>query len=549
MATPNATAPADEPGQPPALTTAALAQQAPGAVVEQIITPFEVSGGTDATGKLLPVDYEKLTRDFGATRITPELLERFERVTGRRPHRFMRRGIVLSHRELDVILDRYEKGEPFFLYTGRGPSSDSMHVGHATPFEFTKYLQDVFDCPLVVQLTDDEKYMHSEKITIEDSRRYARENAKDIIAIGFDPAKTFIFTDTEYLSSSRAFYENVISMAKRITINQIKGTFGFNDENNIGEFFFCAIQSAPAFATSFPHIFGDDHTKVRNIPCLIPCAIDQDPYFRQTRDKAQKLKYRKPSLLHSIFFPALQGPGSKMSASVDSSAIFLNDTQKKIKDKINKHAFSGGQDTLEKHRELGGRTKDDVPFQYLTFFMEDDDELERLRAGYEAGEILTGEMKQTCIKYLQEYVAAFQERRNKVTEEIRQEFMTPRKLEYKGNPNPIKAVDGLDSTKAESLKKKDSKDKENSQKSQQQRPAQAPAQSTSTPTPSESQSPLTPNVDSATHVGGKSSGNSHAKKMSLGGKTKISVSEETEDGTDANGSPTSRLKRLSVSQA
>ncbi|KPI35738.1 Tryptophan--tRNA ligase, cytoplasmic [Cyphellophora attinorum] len=523
MATNNAAAPADEPGQPPALTTAALAQQAPGAVVEQKITPFEVSGGTDASGKLLPVDYEKLTRDFGATRITPELLERFERVTGRKPHRFMRRGIVLSHRELDVILDRYEKGEPFFLYTGRGPSSDSMH-----------------------------KYMHSEKITIEDSRRYARENAKDIIAIGFDPAKTFIFTDTEYLSSSRAFYENVISMAKRITINQIKGTFGFNDENNIGEFFFCAIQSAPAFATSFPHIFGDNHNKVRNIPCLIPCAIDQDPYFRQTRDKAQKLKYRKPSLLHSVFLPALQGPGSKMSASVDSSAIFLTDTPNQIKSKINKHAFSGGQDTLEKHRELGGRAKDDVPFQYLTFFMEDDDELERLRAGYEAGEILTGEMKQTCIKYLQQYVAEFQERRKRTTEEVRQEFMTPRKLEYKGNPNPIKAVDGLDSTKAESLKKKDSKDKENSHKSQQQQQQspQAPAQSASTAAPTESQSPLTPNVDSATHVGNSSkSPDSHAKKMSLGGKTKISVSEETEDGTDANGSPTSRLKRLSVSQA
>lgn len=48
------------------------------------------------------------------------LLERFEKVTGKKPHRFMRRGIVFSHREFDIILDRYERGEPFFLYTGRG---------------------------------------------------------------------------------------------------------------------------------------------------------------------------------------------------------------------------------------------------------------------------------------------------------------------------------------------------------------------------------------------------------------------------------------------
>jgi tryptophanyl-tRNA synthetase len=29
-----------------------------------------------------------------------------------------------------------------------------------------------------------------------------------------------------------------------------------------------------------------------DIPCLIPCAIDQDPYFRLTRECAQRLKYK-----------------------------------------------------------------------------------------------------------------------------------------------------------------------------------------------------------------------------------------------------------------
>ena len=38
------------------------------------------------------------------------------------------------------ILDRYEQGKPFFLYTGRGPSSDSMHLGHLIPFMFTKFV-------------------------------------------------------------------------------------------------------------------------------------------------------------------------------------------------------------------------------------------------------------------------------------------------------------------------------------------------------------------------------------------------------------------------
>jgi len=159
------------------------------------------------------------------------------------------------------------------------------------------------------------------------------------------------------------FYENVTMMAKRITIDSVMGTVGFNQSNNIGEFFFPAGQPATAFATSFPHIFGAVPLKARQIPCLIPCAIDQDPYFRQCREHAEEMKYKKPALIHSIFLPALQGPGSKMSASVDASAIFLTDTPAQIKKKINKYAFSGGQDTEENHRKLGGRADQDVAFQ------------------------------------------------------------------------------------------------------------------------------------------------------------------------------------------
>jgi tryptophanyl-tRNA synthetase len=130
---------------------------------------------------------------------------------------------------------------------------------------------------------------------------------------------------------------------------------------------FAAIQAASSFAGSFPFLFGPDSNQ---IPCLIPCAIDQDPYFRLTRDVASQLKYAKPSLLHARFLDALQGPGSKMSASIDSSAILVGDNLKTISAKINRFAFSGGQETLEEHRAKGGNPDIDVPYQYLTFFLE-----------------------------------------------------------------------------------------------------------------------------------------------------------------------------------
>lgn len=51
-------------------------------------------------------------------------------------------------------------------------------------------------------LTDDEKYLFSEKRTVEEVQGYCSSNAKDIIAIGFDPAKTFIFSDVCFLTDS-----------------------------------------------------------------------------------------------------------------------------------------------------------------------------------------------------------------------------------------------------------------------------------------------------------------------------------------------------------
>jgi len=73
------------------------------------------------------------------------------------------------------------------------------------------------------------------------------------------------------------------------------------------------------------------------VPCLIPCAIDQDPYFRMTRDVAPRLGYLKPALVHSTFIPALQGAQTKMSGSDAATSVYLTDTPKEIKSKINKY--------------------------------------------------------------------------------------------------------------------------------------------------------------------------------------------------------------------
>lgn len=393
---------------------------AEGATDEDDVNPWSVST-TNAKG----VDYDKLIVRFGSSKIDKELVDRIEKVTGQKPHRFLRRGIFFSHRDMHQVLDAYEKQKSFYLYTGRGPSSEAMHLGHLIPFIFTKWLQDVFDIPLVIQLTDDEKYLWKD-LTVEECYRFSLENTKDIIACGFDVNKTFIFSDFDYMGSTSAFFRNVVRVQKHVTYNQVKGIFGFTDSDVIGKISFPATQAAPSFSNSFPHIFGDR----KDVQCLIPCAIDQDPYFRMTRDVAPRLGYAKPALLHSTFFPALQGAQTKMSASDTNSSIFLTDTPKQIKNKVNKYAFSGGKDTVEEHRQFGGNTDVDVSFMYLTFFLEDDEQLEKIRQDYTSGALLTGELKKILIETLQPMIATHQEQRKHVTDEMVKQFMTPRPLNF-----------------------------------------------------------------------------------------------------------------------
>lgn len=97
--------------------------------------------------------------------------------------------------------------------------------------------------------------------------------------------------------------------------------------DNIGKSSFPAVQATPSFSAAFPIPLKG----VKDMPCLIPCAIDQDAYFRMTRDVAPRLGYPKPCLVHSTFFPPLQGRGGKMSASTANTAVYMTDTPKQVR--------------------------------------------------------------------------------------------------------------------------------------------------------------------------------------------------------------------------
>ena len=159
------------------------------------VTPWEVKGN---------IDYDRLIAEFGVEEINDELLSRIKKHTGEL-HPFLRRKIFFAHRDLKWILDEYEKGNKFFLYTGRGPSGNT-HMGHIIPWIFTKWLQDKFGAELWFQMTDDEKFLFKPDLSLEDTNSMAHENALDVIALGFDPKKTKILIDYLNENGKKAEY-------------------------------------------------------------------------------------------------------------------------------------------------------------------------------------------------------------------------------------------------------------------------------------------------------------------------------------------------------
>ena len=369
---------------------------------EMIVTPWEVSG---------KIDYEKLIKQFGTQPLTPDLLERLHKNAGEL-HPQLERRIFFSHRDLDWLLQKYENGEKFVLYTGRGPSGP-VHIGHLAPWIFTKYLQDKFDAKLYFQITDDERFLYHDSFTMDDPQKWAYENALDLIALGFDFRKTRIIIDTKNID---ALYPLALKIAKHVTFSTAKAVFGFQESTNIGLVYYPAIQAAPAFLESA--LVG------RSIPCLIPAAIDQDPYWRITRDVALKLGYYKPAQIHCRFVPGL-GRGGKMSASLPETAIFTVDSPKLAQKKI-MSAFTGGRATVEEQKRLGANPDVCSVFAYDYFLFMNQNEIEELRFKCSSGNIMCGDCKQVLASRVSKFLTEHQEQREKAKDKIEEYLFNPK---------------------------------------------------------------------------------------------------------------------------
>ena len=359
------------------------------------ITPWEVVGH---------VDYDRLIKEFGTQPIDSEIIEKFQKITGE-VHPMLKLHYFFSHRDLDSILRKVESGEKIYLYTGRGPSG-MVHMGHLMPWMFTKYLQDKFGSKLLFQLTDDEKFLYSQERTREEIRRYTYENILDIISVGFDPNNTKIIVDTTHI---KHLYPIALEIAKRITFSTAKAVFGFSSSTNIGMIGFPPVQAAPCFLPSL--IEG------KPTPVLIPAAIDQDPYWRMTRDVAEKMGFYKPAQIHSKFLPSLDSRGGKMSSSKPETAIFTTDEPEVIEKKVSS-AFTGGQATVALQRLYGGNALGCPVFWYLRYFFDDEKESDERFVKCISGNLLCGECKSDLARESKSFISTLKKRRESAKDSI-----------------------------------------------------------------------------------------------------------------------------------
>ena len=462
--------------------------------IDNKITPWEVKGH---------IDYQQQIDQFSTIPIDQTLIDRWEKVTNTRVHHFIRRGIIFSHQDINNVLDCVERHIPIYVYTGRGPSSTSMHLGHLVPFLFTKYLQDALKCIVIIQLSDDEKFIFKDGIYPEDLakyKEYSYQNARDIIACGFDKSRTLIFSNLE--SNNDDLYFNNVLLMKHIHNGTIKSTYGLGEilpksiqdllhdklekmkhnngifdpdddstqlindikstlkkfshssSSSVGQCTWPIFQCGPSYCTSFRKIFikalmyaldqdmPDAHKSVykkclkelstikskQSIMCIVPMAIDQAPYFRLARDSAYITKCPKPATIYSKFLPSLSGVDSKMSSTGNSNnVIFLDYTEKKIKKAI-MSAFSGGKDNVSDHKKYGGNIDVDVAYKYLTYFLESDSELERIRNEYTGGIMLSSEIKEITAGCITQIILTHQNTKLEITDDILIDFFNKDKI-------------------------------------------------------------------------------------------------------------------------
>jgi tryptophanyl-tRNA synthetase len=346
----------------------------------------------DPFGTTVIEDYERLYEEFGIEPFKPLLVEMPN------SNAAMRRGVIFGHRDFERVLNTIKNHEEFVVMSGIKPTGD-FHLGTLQTAREVIYFQQqggtAFYCIADVEAYEDNH------IPFERSQKYAVGNVADLLALGFNLNKGYIYQQ----SKEQRVKDLAIMFGRGVTLATMKAIYG---ERHMGLYLSALIQAGDILLPQLKDFGGPK-------PTVVPVGVDQDPHLRLTRDLASKFRSRygfiPPSSTYHKLIKALDG-SPKMSKRNPISYFTLEEKPDIIAKKIS-NAFTGGRPTAEEQRRLGANP-DICPIYdlYLFHFFERDEDVTKL-CHYECkgGKILCGEDKQRLIKLVQDFMKEHQRKR------------------------------------------------------------------------------------------------------------------------------------------
>jgi tryptophanyl-tRNA synthetase len=350
----------------------------------------------DPWGSELVEDYEKIIKNFG--------LDVFDVKLFPNPNRIMRRGVVFAGRDLSQLSDAIRKKKKFYVLTGLMPSAEKLHFGNKMVIENVRYFQENGAASTTILVADLEAAA-TRGISIGEARKRALSfHIPAYIALGLNPRKTTFYFQSENLAVTNFAYE----AAKKITLAEFNAIYGAADPSKI-------MSSMTQVGDILYPQFKE------RMPGVIPVGIDQDPHIRLTRDivrrTSAKYNFFLPSGIYHKYTPSLDG-SLKMSKSKPHSCIELPEDPKETCKKL-KRALTGGRETVEIQKKLGGEPEKCMIFElYKQHLIKNDEELDKIYHDCKAGKLLCKEDKQHACELMTQFMEHLADKIKKAKEKV-----------------------------------------------------------------------------------------------------------------------------------
>lgn len=431
----------------------------------------------DPWSSTLYQDYTRLRDEFGIEEFSEDLW-----VDLPKPHKLLRRGVIIGHRGFNQIKQSIVNKKPWAILTGLMPSG-KMHLGHKMVIDEVIYYQSL-GADINIAVADIEAFA-TRGYTLKETKKYALEEyILNYIALGLKAEKCRIYSQSEHQDVKDLAY----LLGKKINWSQMQATYGFNGSCNMTHIFSPLIQTGDILHVQLDKFGGPRHT-------LVPVGVDQDPHIRLSRDvsqahrlynvivtkdnkigvfvktddKVEVLLNNAEKILNTLNFSKLKRitdykaiyindaveddipeidetfaksevklggygffqpaatfhrfmtglTGEKMSSSKPESAIFLTDTPQDAKKKII-NAKTGGAVTLEQHKKHGGKPDECVVYElFLYHLIEDDNELHDIYASCKKGTQMCGQCKKYASDLMEKMLLNLQEKRKTAKDQIK----------------------------------------------------------------------------------------------------------------------------------